>query len=123
MARFSRISKNFWQGSFSQNFRKIFAGVDRFRRGNIIFAQFSEKWRDLADLAVSPRTFRREEITCAEFSQNFRGSGQISQARNHFRRIYAKFSKKWVDLAVSPTIFRTEAIIFAEFSQNFRGHG
>ena len=45
MARFGRISKNFWQGSFSLNFRNIFAGVDRFRRGRIIFAEFSQNFR------------------------------------------------------------------------------
>ena len=115
MARFGlfgRFSKNFFAGkrSLSQNFR----GNEQISQGeNIIFAQFSEKLRDFAYLAVSPSTFRREEITFAEFSQIFRGSGQNSRARNHFRRIFAKFSQKWLDLSVSPTNFRKEMIIFA----------
>ena len=96
MARFSRISKNFWQEllagiiftEFSQNFR----GSGQISQRRIIFAEFSQKW---LDLAVFPTTFRREEIIFAEFSQNFRGNGQISQGKYHVRRIFAKCSQKW----------------------------
>ena len=73
--------------SFSQNFRNIFAGMDRFRRGNIIFADFRK-------IFAGMDRFRRGNIIFAEFSQK-----NFPQGRDRFRRIFANFSREWTDFA------------------------
>ena len=76
---------------------------ETFRRGEIIFAEFSQRRKDFAKISQKWADF-------AEFSLKW----TYVAGEGAFRRIFAE---KRTDFAIFPHTFRRGGIIFPEFSQ------